>query len=60
MCSGRVQDYASATVTCVLCVKVLGMAFWHDSVSSRRNNQDDPWGWNPKNNALAFFRVFKR
>eukprot|EP00959_Pyramimonas_sp_CCMP1952_P097894 2045844-Pyramimonas_sp.AAC.1 len=44
----------------ILRVEVLGMAFWHDSGSSRRNSQVDPWRWNPENNVLACFRVFKR
>eukprot|EP00959_Pyramimonas_sp_CCMP1952_P435432 9117711-Pyramimonas_sp.AAC.1 len=36
------------------------MAFWHNSGSSRRNNEVDPWRWNPENNVVACFRVFKR
>eukprot|EP00959_Pyramimonas_sp_CCMP1952_P457989 9475879-Pyramimonas_sp.AAC.1 len=36
------------------------MATQHDSGSSRRNDQDNPWRWNPGNNVLACFRVFKR
>eukprot|EP00959_Pyramimonas_sp_CCMP1952_P179251 3747464-Pyramimonas_sp.AAC.1 len=36
------------------------MAFWHDSGSSRRNCQVDPWRWNPENNVLLCFMVFKR
>eukprot|EP00959_Pyramimonas_sp_CCMP1952_P456397 9473102-Pyramimonas_sp.AAC.1 len=39
---------------------LLGMALWHDSVSSRRNSQADPWRRNPENNVLACFRDFKR
>eukprot|EP00959_Pyramimonas_sp_CCMP1952_P438750 9185723-Pyramimonas_sp.AAC.1 len=45
-----IQDYAGATVTSVHCVEVLRMAFWHDSGSSRRISQVDPWHWNPENN----------
>eukprot|EP00959_Pyramimonas_sp_CCMP1952_P414804 8690710-Pyramimonas_sp.AAC.1 len=36
------------------------MAYWYDSGSSRRNSQVDSWRWNPENNVLACFRVFKR
>eukprot|EP00959_Pyramimonas_sp_CCMP1952_P021510 453530-Pyramimonas_sp.AAC.1 len=58
--SHHVQYYAGATITLVLCVEFLGMAFWHDSRSSGRNNQVDPWRWNPESNVLRCFRVFKR
>eukprot|EP00959_Pyramimonas_sp_CCMP1952_P431087 9028455-Pyramimonas_sp.AAC.1 len=36
------------------------IAFWHGSGSSRRSSEVDPWLWNPKNNVLACFTVFKR
>eukprot|EP00959_Pyramimonas_sp_CCMP1952_P309019 6466816-Pyramimonas_sp.AAC.1 len=35
------------------------MSFWHDSGSSKRSSQVDPWRWNPEVDALACFRVFK-
>eukprot|EP00959_Pyramimonas_sp_CCMP1952_P004963 103949-Pyramimonas_sp.AAC.1 len=47
---GRIQEYGGATVTLIRGVEVPGMAFWHDSVPSRRNSQVDPWRWNPENN----------
>eukprot|EP00959_Pyramimonas_sp_CCMP1952_P241304 5043438-Pyramimonas_sp.AAC.1 len=49
-----------ATVTFTRGAEVPIMAFWHDSGSSRSNNQVDPSRWNPENNALASSRVFKR
>eukprot|EP00959_Pyramimonas_sp_CCMP1952_P396385 8305037-Pyramimonas_sp.AAC.1 len=41
-------------------VEVPRMAFWHDSGSSKRNNQVDPWRWNPEYKCLACLRVFER
>eukprot|EP00959_Pyramimonas_sp_CCMP1952_P238887 4992021-Pyramimonas_sp.AAC.1 len=35
----RTFDYAGATDTRFLCEEVPGMALWHDSGSSKRNNQ---------------------
>eukprot|EP00959_Pyramimonas_sp_CCMP1952_P219850 4596731-Pyramimonas_sp.AAC.1 len=57
---GKIRDYAGATITLVLCVEILRVAFWHDSKSPRCNTQVDPWHWNPGNPVLAYFRVFKR
>eukprot|EP00959_Pyramimonas_sp_CCMP1952_P081620 1705109-Pyramimonas_sp.AAC.1 len=57
---GRMREYAGAAVTLILCVEVLGMGFWHDSGSSRRNSQVDPVRWNPENNVLACSRLFRR
>eukprot|EP00959_Pyramimonas_sp_CCMP1952_P043454 908760-Pyramimonas_sp.AAC.1 len=54
------QDFEGAAVTLIRGVKIAGMAFWHDSGSSRRNSQVDPWRWNSENHVLACFRVFKR
>eukprot|EP00959_Pyramimonas_sp_CCMP1952_P229461 4797607-Pyramimonas_sp.AAC.1 len=56
LCFGRIQDYAGAKITLVLCADVLELAFWHDSGSSRRYNPVDPWRWNPENDVLAYFR----
>eukprot|EP00959_Pyramimonas_sp_CCMP1952_P206472 4318094-Pyramimonas_sp.AAC.1 len=56
----RTPDYEGATATLTRGVSGPGTAFWHDSRPSRRNRQFDPWRWNPENNALARFRVFKR
>eukprot|EP00959_Pyramimonas_sp_CCMP1952_P215974 4517335-Pyramimonas_sp.AAC.1 len=56
----RVQDQEGATATLVRGAEVPGMAFWHYSGSSRRNNQIDQWRWNPENDVLACFKVFKR
>eukprot|EP00959_Pyramimonas_sp_CCMP1952_P149655 3131077-Pyramimonas_sp.AAC.1 len=42
------------------CVEVPRKAFWHDSRSSRRSSQADPWRWHPENKVLACFKVFKR
>eukprot|EP00959_Pyramimonas_sp_CCMP1952_P108536 2269380-Pyramimonas_sp.AAC.1 len=39
-------------------VEVPGMALWHDSESSRCNNQGDPRRWAPENNMSACSRVF--
>eukprot|EP00959_Pyramimonas_sp_CCMP1952_P001673 34516-Pyramimonas_sp.AAC.1 len=44
----------------IRCVEIPGIVFWHDSGLSRRSSQVDPWRWNPQNNVLACFRVFKR
>eukprot|EP00959_Pyramimonas_sp_CCMP1952_P119997 2508960-Pyramimonas_sp.AAC.1 len=57
---GRIQEHEGATVTLIRGVEVPGMAFRHDSGSSRRNSQVDPWRGNPKNNVRACFRIFKR
>eukprot|EP00959_Pyramimonas_sp_CCMP1952_P200317 4189542-Pyramimonas_sp.AAC.1 len=47
----RLQDmipnYAGAAATLILCVEVLGMAFWRDSGTSKLNNQVHPCRWNP-------------
>eukprot|EP00959_Pyramimonas_sp_CCMP1952_P023889 500861-Pyramimonas_sp.AAC.1 len=51
------NSFEGATVTLTRGVAIPGMAFWHDSRSSRRNNQADPWRWE---NVLACFTVFKR
>eukprot|EP00959_Pyramimonas_sp_CCMP1952_P449857 9419295-Pyramimonas_sp.AAC.1 len=34
-------------------VEVPRMVFWHDSRSSRRNNQVDAWSWSLENGVLA-------
>eukprot|EP00959_Pyramimonas_sp_CCMP1952_P086545 1810343-Pyramimonas_sp.AAC.1 len=49
-----------ATVAWIRCVEISRLAFWHDSRSSRRNIQVDPWQWNPEDIGLACFRVFDR
>eukprot|EP00959_Pyramimonas_sp_CCMP1952_P339260 7105608-Pyramimonas_sp.AAC.1 len=55
-----ILNLAGATVTLILCVEVLGMTFWHDSGSRRRNSQIHQLRWNPENHVLACFRVFTR
>eukprot|EP00959_Pyramimonas_sp_CCMP1952_P287263 6007472-Pyramimonas_sp.AAC.1 len=47
-------------VTLMRGVEVQGVAFWHDSGSSRRSSHVDPWRWSPENNVLACFGVFTR
>eukprot|EP00959_Pyramimonas_sp_CCMP1952_P409120 8574013-Pyramimonas_sp.AAC.1 len=56
----RIQDYVGARVMLVCFVEVPGMVGWLDSGLSRRNSQVVPWRWNPENDVLACFRVFKR
>eukprot|EP00959_Pyramimonas_sp_CCMP1952_P399575 8372004-Pyramimonas_sp.AAC.1 len=66
-----VQHVALALARCTFAVQLcknftdshhelLRTAFWHDSGSSRRNDQADPRPWNPENNDLACFRLFKQ
>eukprot|EP00959_Pyramimonas_sp_CCMP1952_P273708 5720975-Pyramimonas_sp.AAC.1 len=55
-----IEDYEGATIMFICAVGVPGMAFWHDSGSSKRNHQVDPWGWRPENNVWVCFRGFKR
>eukprot|EP00959_Pyramimonas_sp_CCMP1952_P347008 7267747-Pyramimonas_sp.AAC.1 len=57
---GRIQDYQGAKMMFARGVEVARMAFWHGSGPSKRSSQVDPWRWNPENNVLACFRVFKR
>eukprot|EP00959_Pyramimonas_sp_CCMP1952_P046713 975779-Pyramimonas_sp.AAC.1 len=58
--SGTIQDYAGATGTLIRGVEIPGMAFWRNWGSSRRNSRVDPFRWDPENNVLACFRIFKR
>eukprot|EP00959_Pyramimonas_sp_CCMP1952_P321238 6722388-Pyramimonas_sp.AAC.1 len=51
-----IQGYEGATVTLVRGVEIPGTAFWHDSGSSTRSSQVDPWRWSPETHV----RVFKR
>eukprot|EP00959_Pyramimonas_sp_CCMP1952_P108391 2266361-Pyramimonas_sp.AAC.1 len=46
---GNIQDHEAVIVTLSRGVEVPGMAFWHDSRSSRRNCQVDRWRWSPEN-----------
>eukprot|EP00959_Pyramimonas_sp_CCMP1952_P252286 5271165-Pyramimonas_sp.AAC.1 len=42
-CFGTMRDCQGATGMLIRGVEVPGMAFWHDSGSSRRNGQSDSW-----------------
>eukprot|EP00959_Pyramimonas_sp_CCMP1952_P409269 8577327-Pyramimonas_sp.AAC.1 len=57
---GEIQDYEGKPATLVRGFELPRIAFWHDSESSGRNSQVDPWRWTPEINGLACFRVFKR
>eukprot|EP00959_Pyramimonas_sp_CCMP1952_P059347 1239434-Pyramimonas_sp.AAC.1 len=60
MAFGEILDYEGAAVTLIRGVEVAGMAFWHDSGSSKHNRQVHLWRWSPENHVLACFRVLKR
>eukprot|EP00959_Pyramimonas_sp_CCMP1952_P251969 5264797-Pyramimonas_sp.AAC.1 len=55
-----IQDCQGAPITLIRCVEIPGMAIWRDSGSSKRDNQTDPWRWDPGTCVLASFKIFTR
>eukprot|EP00959_Pyramimonas_sp_CCMP1952_P275910 5766972-Pyramimonas_sp.AAC.1 len=59
-CCGRIQAHEGAPIMLARGVQIPRMVFRHDSGSSKRNGQVDPWRWNPENNVLTCLKVFKQ
>eukprot|EP00959_Pyramimonas_sp_CCMP1952_P359905 7535763-Pyramimonas_sp.AAC.1 len=54
-CIGTTYGCQGASVTLIRGVEVPGMAFRHDSGSSRRNSKITSWRWSSENCALTRF-----